>query len=84
MKEESGRKYAPPAALDADGRDARGQLAGICSSGNSLVGQITCTSGTSPDVGHVRPCAPVGLQPDIGGCEAGSGAYNNCLSGSKF
>jgi hypothetical protein len=78
------RRYSAPVACDVSGRSAEAQLFGICSSGNSLVGQVTCTSGAYPDVAHVRPCAPVGLEPDTGGCEAGTGAFNDCISGSKF
>lgn len=79
-----GRRYTPPVALDVSGGSAEGRLFGICSSGNSLVGQVTCTNGSYPDVAHVRPCAPVGLEPDTGGCEAGAGAFNDCIAGSKF
>ena len=78
------RRYEAPAALDVSGSAVEGRYAGICSTGNALVGQVTCVSGNSPEVAHVRPCAPVGLQPELAGCETGTGAFNDCLSGSKF
>ncbi len=80
-----GRRYEAPIALDVSGASAEGRyMFGICSTGNALVGQVTCVSGDSPEVEHIRPCAPVGLQPDLAGCQTGTGAYNDCLSGSKF
>ncbi|MDM7992496.1 MAG: hypothetical protein QUS11_04225 [Candidatus Fermentibacter sp.] len=79
------RNYEAPLALDLSGVVAEGsQVVGICSTGNALVGQVTCVSGSSPEVAHVRPCAPVGLSPELAGCETGTGAYNDCISGSKF
>lgn len=78
-------KYEAPVALDVSGGVAEGShFVGICSTGNALVGQVTCVSGNSPEVAHIRPCAPVGLSPELAGCQTGTGAFNDCISGSKF
>jgi len=77
-------KYLPPVAFDVSGRAAAGrQPMGTCYNGTFLVAHVSCVGGIDPKT-MIPSCSPTGLAPELGGCEYGHRAANNCLSGTSF